>query len=81
MVMPYQEGCDRRSSRSRSCTNLVTAILAVLLSLTVGIIVGTLFAGILFFALPALIVLGIVFALLLVLNLILAHCRRNDRCC
>lgn len=77
MIMPYQEPCTRRTRRCCGCASIITTILSIVLAATVGLIVGTLAAETFFPAVSALIVLGVVFLVLLISNLIVRFCKHR----
>ena len=76
---PYPEQPKRSVTQNVLCwcADKILCFLLVLFAFTLGLILGTVFARILFFALPALIVLGVLLVILIVKTLIVKRCK----CC
>lgn len=68
---------ERERRSSDFCLNIILAFLAALLTFTFGLLVGAATAILIFIALPALIVLAIILAILIITLLIFKWCRRD----
>lgn len=65
--------------RSRCCYSIILTVLIALLSGTLGLIFGSLFALPVLFALPAIIAFAVVLAVLIVIFLIIRYCACQNR--
>lgn len=75
---------ETRGCEKCFCFNLVLSFFGVLLALTLGLLIGALFAPVIYCALAAIIVFAVVLVVLIISLLIYRRCRcsrREDRNC
>lgn len=74
------DNIKRKSEKRKNCLGIIAIILLTAFTFVIGLLIGAAIAGILFIALPAVIVLAIILGLLLILTLILMLCNRKREC-
>lgn len=73
-----QEKCTKK----RNCLGIIAIILLTAFVFVIGLLIGAALVGVIFIALPAIIVLAIILGLLLILTLILifCNCKKERKC-
>ena len=71
----------RKKETARCCIDLILGVLILLLSFTVGLIIGALTGLLAFLGIGAVVVLLVLLVILIIIRIIMLACRENRKCC
>jgi len=71
----------RKKETTRCCIDLILGVLILLLSFTVGLIIGALTGLLAFLGIGAVVVLLVLLVILIIIRIIMLACKENRKCC